>query len=241
MLFFYVRHGDPTYSPDALTPLGRRQAEAVGRRLARFGLDRIYASTSTRAIQTAEPASEMLKLPITQLDWCNESHAWRDYAITMDDGRHTWCFSFKEIQQIFSDQSVQDLGTAWFTDERLAKYDFGKGEERICQESDAFFAELGYQRVGKSGVYQVTKPNNNERVALFAHQGFGLAFLSHLLHIPYPTFVTHFDISHSNMTVIDFAERDGFAVPKVLTWSSDGHLYAENLPTAYHGNQRVKF
>ena len=32
MLFFYIRHGDPIYSPDSLTPLGRRQAEALGRR-----------------------------------------------------------------------------------------------------------------------------------------------------------------------------------------------------------------
>ncbi len=240
MLFFYVRHGDPTYSPDALTPLGRRQAEAVGRRLARFGLDRIYASTSTRAIQTAEPASEMLKLPIEQLDWCNEGHVWMDYAIKIGEGHRTWCFQYPEIHKIFTEPAVQELGQQWYTDPRLAPYDFGKGEERVHRESDAFFASLGYQRVGKSGVYQVTK-SNSERVAMFAHHGFGVAFMAHLLHIPYPTFVTHFDISHSNLTVIDFVERDGFAVPKVLTWSSDGHLYAENLPTAYQGNPRVKF
>ena len=34
MLLFYLRHGDPIYSPDSLTPLGQRQAEALGRRLA---------------------------------------------------------------------------------------------------------------------------------------------------------------------------------------------------------------
>jgi len=240
MLFFYVRHGDPTYSPDALTPLGRRQAEAVGRRLARFGLDRIYASTSTRAIQTAEPASEMLKLPITQLDWCNEGHAWNDYAIEYEPGKRTWCFARADIQKIFSEQAIQDMGDQWYTDERLAQYHFEKGEERIRRESDAFFAELGYRRVGKSGVYQVEK-HNDERVALFAHQGFGLAFLSQLLHIPYPVFTTHFDISHSNLTVIEFAEKDGFAVPKVLTWSSDGHLYAEDLPTAYNNSKKLRY
>lgn len=53
MLLFYVRHGDPTYEPDALTPLGRRQAEALARRLSLYGLDRIYTSSSTRAMQTA--------------------------------------------------------------------------------------------------------------------------------------------------------------------------------------------
>ena len=57
MRFFYIRHGDPTYNPDALTPIGERQAEAIGRQLARFGLDKIYASSSNRSQQTARPAA----------------------------------------------------------------------------------------------------------------------------------------------------------------------------------------
>ena len=42
MLLFYIRHGDPTYTPDALTPLGERQAEALAKRLSLYGLNRIY-------------------------------------------------------------------------------------------------------------------------------------------------------------------------------------------------------
>ena len=33
MVFYYIRHGFPTYHPDCLTPLGHRQAESVCRRL----------------------------------------------------------------------------------------------------------------------------------------------------------------------------------------------------------------
>ena len=54
MLFFYVRHGDPIYNPDSLTPLGERQAEAVSKRLAMYGIDKIYSSTSNRAYLTAK-------------------------------------------------------------------------------------------------------------------------------------------------------------------------------------------
>ena len=32
MIFFYVRHGDPIYNPDSLSPLGERLAEAVRER-----------------------------------------------------------------------------------------------------------------------------------------------------------------------------------------------------------------
>lgn len=34
MLLFYVRHGDPVYQPDSLTPLGEKQADAVAKRRA---------------------------------------------------------------------------------------------------------------------------------------------------------------------------------------------------------------
>ena len=59
MIFFYVRHGDPIYNPDSLTPLGERQAEAIGKRLAMYGVDEIYSSTSERAKLTAKPLCEL--------------------------------------------------------------------------------------------------------------------------------------------------------------------------------------
>ena len=61
MLFFLIRHGDPIYNPDSLTPLGHRQAEAIAKRLAVYGVDRVYASTSERARLTSVPTCELLK------------------------------------------------------------------------------------------------------------------------------------------------------------------------------------
>ena len=57
MLLFFIRHGDPNYFPDQLTPLGHRQAEAVAKRLALYGLDEIYSSSAVRAKETAQPHS----------------------------------------------------------------------------------------------------------------------------------------------------------------------------------------
>ena len=92
---------------------------------------------------------------------------------------------------------------------------------------------LGYEHERYTGRYKIVTPNK-ERVALFAHQGFGIAFLSCLLDIPYPQFCTRFDICHTGMTTIDFCEYGDFAVPKVLVHSSDAHLYKEGLPTKYN-------
>lgn len=230
MLFFYVRHGDPIYKPDSLTPLGERQAEAVSKRLCQFGLDRIFSSTSNRAILTATPTAEILKKEIVQLDFANEGHAWRDFTIKSDD-KMQWLFLNKKARALFHTEEITSLGFKWYEHPEFAAYDYKKGLDRIGSESDAFFESLGYRRVG-IGKYEVVN-ETDERVALFAHEGFGLIFFSHLLGIPYPTFSTKFGIGHSGLTVVEFKNEDGYAYPRVLTFSNDSHIYREGLPMKY--------
>ncbi len=233
MLFFYVRHGDPIYDPDSLTPLGERQAEAVAKRLALYGLNRIYSSTSERAQMTAQPTCEILKMDKILLDFCHEDHAWHQLTVISGDGYRRWGFEDRETRKIFNEPSVRSLGEKWYEHPKLKKWDFEKGITRIKNESDKFFASLGYEHIPGTGTYKVLE-DNNERIALFAHQGFGLAFLSSILDIDYPQFCTHFDMCHTGMTVIEFKNEDGIAIPRMLTLSNDSHIYREGLPTHYN-------
>lgn len=230
MLFFYIRHGDPIYNPDSLTPLGLRQAEALAKRLSLYGMDKIYASTSERAKQTARPTCELLKKELHELDFCNEGHAWNDFTVKTQNGV-TWAFQSPEMLKIFATEECRRLGDRWYDHPKLSC--FKKGIERIKGESDSFFASLGYEHIPDTGTYKIIRPND-ERIALFAHQGFGLAFLSCVLDIPYPIFSRQFDICHSGMTVIEFAGSEGITHPKVLTLSSDSHIYRDGLPTNYN-------
>lgn len=239
MILYYVRHGDPIYNPDSLTPLGERQAEAVAKRLALYGVDKIYASTSTRAIQTSRPTCEITKREPELLEWAKEHNAWADLAIEREDGKgKMWCFAIDKYRELFCSKEIRDLGDNWYDHPECAKHSFKKGIERIYNESDAFFESLGYEHIRYTGKYRV-KQSNDQRIAFFAHQGFGLAFLSCLLDIPYPAFSTHYDFCHTGVTVIEFKEENGFCIPKVLTHSSDSHLYREGLPTYY--NHQVRF
>lgn len=230
MLFFYIRHGDPIYVPDSLTPLGEKQADALAKRLALYGIDKIYASSSERAKLTANPTADLLKKDIEILDFANEIHTWHDLTLERN-GKKGWLFQDEETRKLFTDESILSMGHKWYEHEKFKAYK--KGMDRISKEAGEFFKALGYEHIKNTGRYKVLK-SNNERVALFAHQGFGLAFLSEILGIPYPMFVTHFDIGHTGMTVIEFKEENGYAIPKVLTLSSDSHLYKEGLPTKYH-------
>ena len=92
---------------------------------------------------------------------------------------------------------------------------FEEGLRRIRTHSDALFASLGYERIPDSGQYRVVR-SNRERVALFAHQGFGIAFFASMLDIPYPVISTHFDFGHSSMSVINFEKSGKYVYPKVL-------------------------
>lgn len=233
MLLFYIRHGDPIYDPDSLTPLGERQAEAVGKRLALYGLDEIYASSSNRAILTSKPTCEMVKKEATILDWCNEAHAWQELVYTDENGRKDWLFAHSSIARKFVSEEMYALGENWADHPMFECTKAKEGIERIKRETYDFLGKLGYVYDKEKKMYKCVAPNE-KRVALFAHQGFGLAFLSVVLGIPYPIFSTHFDMSHSGMTVINFENDDGYCIPTTLQLSNDSHIYREGLPTKYY-------
>ncbi len=240
MLFFYIRHGDPIYDPDGLTPLGFRQAEALARRLAAYGLDRIYVSSSERAKLTARPTSELLHMTPTVLDWANEGYAWKDLAVPCGQrGRYDWAAVIPEYKKKFNSPTVRARGRDWAEDPVFAGTRFAAGIQRIQHEADNLLNNLGYRHDLENNRYIPVRPNG-DRIALFAHQGFGWAFLSCVLDIPYPQFCTHFDMGHSGMTVIEFGDQDGDAVfPKVLELANDSHLYRDGLPTRYQN--RISF
>ncbi len=235
MLFFYIRHGEPIYVPDSLTPLGERQAEALAKRLALYGVDRIYSSTSNRAIQTAKPTCELLKKDMEMLDFANEEYAYKEFSVERN-GKRPWLFQDDRAKMLFTDNSIISLGHNWYEHPEMTAHK--SGIDRIYCQSFAFFKQLGYEHIRNTGKYKIVQ-SNNERIALFAHQGFGFAFLSVILDIPYPIFMNHFNLCHTGMTVIEFKEVDGYAIPRILTLSSDSHLYREGLPTKY--NNQIYF
>jgi len=233
MLFYYIRHGDPIYNPDSLTELGHRQAEAVAKRLAMHGLDEIYVSTSQRAKETAKPTCEILKMEATELDWANEGHGWEDFSAETEDGTKRWFFHIPSYSEVLVSTEVRELGDKWYEHPKFAGKTIKNGITRIQEEADRFFETLGYKHDRERHLYISEKPNN-KRIALFAHQVFGVMFLSSILDICTPQFITRFDISHSTVTVIEFEDIGGITIPKALMVGNDSHLYKEGLPSKYN-------
>jgi len=239
MLLYYIRHGDPIYNPDSLTPLGHEQAKSVAKRLALYGIDEIYSSDSNRAMQTAHPTCELLKKEKTLLPWANEGIAWSELTVINEDGNRKWGFQHKPTTDFFNTPEIRKLGDKWYEHPFFDGTKFKEGILRVQREADSFLDSLGYKHHREEYYYEATEPNE-KRIALFAHQGFGMAFLSSILDLPYPHFCTHFDISHSSVSVIQFSGGKNVKIyPQLLQLANDSHLYRDGLLTGYNNGTRI--
>lgn len=233
MHFFYIRHGNPCYDPDSLTAHGKREAEAVGRRLAKFGVDEIYSSNSVRAYETSIPLSEMIHKNVTQLACFNESNTAKYfYQFSKRYNRNIWFFENADIKDLFTSKEIEDLGRKWYLHPQLKQYNLEEGVNFLDKNIDEFFLSLGYKHDREHKRFIAVNPTD-KRVALFAHQGMGIYFLSFILDIPYPFLSIHIDMITSGLTCIEFENENGFVYPRIVQYSSDAHLYSENLPTGY--------
>lgn len=238
MHLFYLRHGEPIYNPNMLTPHGEEQAKALAKRLVNCDLTKIYSSPSNRAMQTAQPTCDALGMEKEILGFTDEHFAYRDFAMLRLDGsgKKCWMFVDPDRKPLLADSEMYKLGFEWYEHPMFEGTNVKNGYLRIAEETDKFLLSLGYDHIRGSGKYRIVKPND-DRIALFAHFGFGLAFLSHVLDIPYPHFTTHVDMCHSGMTVIEFKEVGEYAYPRLLTYSSDSHLYKEGVSRVYDDGQ----
>lgn len=229
MRLFFVRHGEPIYDPDSLTPLGHEQAKALSKRFLAKGLDSIYSSTSNRAIQTAQPTCDLLRKEPILCDWAHEALAFDDFSAKDSEGKLQWILDVPDMVNKLNDPEVRKLGREWYTHPYFADTNFERGVNRVDAAVDAFMAEMGLQHDRENACYYITGKTPN-RVALFAHYGFGMAFLSSVMDIPYNVFLPRFNIGLTATTEILFYQHgDKVVIPQIVQHGGDGHLYREGL------------
>ncbi|MBC7900061.1 MAG: histidine phosphatase family protein [Saprospiraceae bacterium] len=96
---YLIRHGQSAgnaegrfggHGPTPLSELGVRQAEATGEMLARERISAIYSSDLHRAVQTAEPLSKLLDIPINKTEAFRERHVGVLEGLTFDESKETF-------------------------------------------------------------------------------------------------------------------------------------------------------
>lgn len=224
MILYIIRHGKPDYSTGALTEKGWAQAEAVGKRMAKLGVNKIFASPILRAQQTAEPACRMLGLEKQTEEW---SHEIGDERLTSFPDGERKSISFVQNTYFRHNGNIDLPFDRAYECEGIKESEMKKAVDYIEKNGNDFLERLGYKE--ENGIYRIIRPND-DKVALFCHAAFSRAWVSVLLHIPLHIMWAGFDYDFTGVTVIEFANNEnGITAPKCLTYADTGHLYAEGI------------
>jgi broad specificity phosphatase PhoE len=221
MHLYLIRHADPDYGTDSLTPQGFAEARALCARLETAGLTHLYSSTAGRARLTARPVSERLSLPVEERAWLLEPAHLR----VRQGGRdYTMWDLYGETVRAHAAPLTQESWTA------VPPYDSPAVRQMWAdfrRSADGLLAAHGMERAGCR--YRRTG-EGRDRVALFCHNGTVLLFIAHLLELPLPLVWCGFFAWPSSVTVFHFeSHSDAWAVPRALSVADVSHLYAAGL------------
>lgn len=226
MKLLIIRHGDPDYSIDSLTPTGWKEAELLAERISKLDVKAFYVSPMGRAKDTASLTLQRMGRTAEEKPWLREFPA----LIQKPN---------KEAPSICWDWLPQD----WTTDSRfydreqwldVSAFQESKTPEiyrNVCSGLDALLAEHGYVRQNK--LYRAERPNE-DTIVLFCHFGLECVLLSHLLSIS-PMVLWHGTCAApTSVTTLTTEERrEGIAYFRMSSFGDISHLYAGNQEPAF--------
>lgn len=227
MRIYLIRHADPDYERDSITPEGEAEAEALADHLEDEGITHLYASPLGRAQATARIVAQRIGRKVRTEEWTAE---WGHLRLATRHGER--CMWDLDGEDLRTGQLAQDpLG--WAAAEPLHNPDLQKTWDEMVRDSDVFIAKHGYERIDAR--YRIVK-ENSDKVAVVCHGGFGLSWLAHVLGVPLPIMWAGFWLAPSSVSVVLFDQRsDQFAVPRALCIGSTAHLYAAGQPVKPRG------
>lgn len=234
MRILLIRHGDPDYANDTLTPKGHAEAKALADYLRQQEPPtRLFTSPLGRARATAAYTEKALGLTAAVEEWTQELPHMRmeQHGLTAWD-LHGHIIRSAAHPSIPSEEAWHAL-TDW------ADLPMQATLRAVREGSDDFLSRLGYVR--EAHHYRVER-RNEETIALFCHGGFGLTWLAHLLAIPYPLVWAGFFLHPTSMTTLLWDERvPGIATPRCLSVGALPHLaitHQKPSPSGIKANYR---
>lgn len=254
MRIIFIRHGDPDYENDSLTPKGFREAKLLAERISKWKVTDFYCSPLGRAQATASCTLQKIDRSAKTLEWT------REFSYPIDDpvtGRHG--IPWDLIPSFWSSDSKMLDKEAWVHSDIMKQNpDIAKNYQEVCEKLDDFLAGYGYYR--KNYYYKTIKKEEVFRqeslrpgevpasaaacadgeepvVVIFCHLGAICIMLSHILNIPFPLLVHGFFLPTTSVTVLSSEERWGTeAYFRVQAMGDTSHLQIGNEPVSSAGS-----
>ena len=226
MLLYIIRHGDPDYALDSLTPKGFKEAELLAHRLSKFNINDFYCSPLGRAIATAKPTLDLYEKDATILDWLQEfrgtikSPYTEKERIMWDLPPHLWC----------NDERCYSIAN-WHDFELISQGNSKAIYDETTLGIDSLLRHYGLER--EKFCY---KGNSEKCIALFCHFGLGILILSYLTNISPMVALHNFFLAPTSVTsLVTETDSNGYSHFRAIGVGDISHLYTSNEPMSESG------
>ena len=224
MKLLIVRHGDPDYSIDSLTPTGWKEAEILSERISKLDVKAFYVSPLGRAKDTASLALKRMNRTAEVKDWLRE---FPPLVMKPNDTVPDICWDW--LPQDWTAEPRFYDRDRWLEVPVFA--DVRESYTQVCRGLDSLLADHGYVREGN--LYQAKQPNE-DTIVFFCHFGLECVLLSHLLGIS-PMVLWHGTCAAptSVTTLVTEERREGIASFRMTAFGDISHLYAAGQDPAF--------
>ena len=175
MRILLIRHAEPDYSVDSLTPKGWREAELLSRRMLRYEIRDFYVSPLGRARDTADCTLKKLSRRAEVLPWLKEFHGSYPDPVT-GKLRLAWDLP-PRVWTSFP--GITDPDT-WLDCPLFDGGDFRQVWQETRDGVDALMARYGFRQ---DGPVWLAERNTPDSIALFCHFGISMAVLACLMNL----------------------------------------------------------
>ena len=228
MKILIIRHGEPDYSIDSLTPKGWREAELLADRLCRLDIQDIYLSPLGRAQDTAKETLRRMGRTGETLPWLAE---FRGTFIDPETGRRRHAWDLKP--QYWTKHKELYDPERWVENET---YSSGNSAEIYRETADGLDALLGRYGYRRDGVLYRTDKNTDATIALFCHFAVAMNMLAHLTGMAMVPLQHAFLMPPSSvMTLITEERAPGEVFFRCWGLGDTSHLYAAGEPVSQMG------
>lgn len=175
MRILLIRHAEPDYSIDSITPKGKIEAELLSRRLLSYKIEDFYVSPLGRARDTAAYTLEKNGRTAEVLPWLQE---FRGSYPDPDTGKPRLAWDL--MPRIWSSvPGILDIHT-WLD---APFFDAGSIREVWKETTDGIDRLLGRYHYRKDGPVWLCPDNTDRTIALFCHFGISMAIIGYLTDI----------------------------------------------------------
>lgn len=228
MKLMIIRHGDPNYEIDSLTPIGWKEAEALSVMMENIPVKEYYVSPLGRARDTASLTLKRVNREATVMPWLTEfTHKIEKSREDPFSDAIAWDWfpvDWMRREEFFDKDK-------WVKSREMSEGNINVYYDEVCKGLDELLAKAGYNR---DGLMYSTKLGNNDTYVLFCHLGVECVLLSHLLNVS-PMILWHNTCARpTSVTTLVTEERiKGEVVWRMLGFGEVAHLYKAGLEPSF--------